>query len=33
LLKQSGNYSKNVYNLSGGIHLWSNTVDSSVPKY
>jgi molybdopterin/thiamine biosynthesis adenylyltransferase/rhodanese-related sulfurtransferase len=33
LLKQSGNYPKNVYNLSGGIHLWSNTVDSSVPKY
>jgi len=33
LLEMSGNYSKNVYNLSGGIHLWSNTVDSSVPKY
>jgi adenylyltransferase/sulfurtransferase len=32
-LKNSGNYSNEVYNLSGGIHLWASTVDSSVPKY
>jgi len=32
-LKMSGNYSNEVYNLSGGIHLWASTVDSSVPKY
>ena len=32
-LEMSGNYSKNLYNLSGGIHLWSDTIDSSVPKY
>ena len=32
-LKMSGNYSNEVYNLSGGIHLWSSTIDSSVPKY
>ena len=32
-LKISANYSNEIYNLSGGIHLWSSTVDSSVPKY
>ena len=32
-LKMSANYSNEIYNLSGGIHLWSSTVDSSVPKY
>jgi len=32
-LKMSGDYSMEVYNLSGGIHLWSSTVDSSIPKY
>ena len=32
-LKMSGNYSNEIYNLSGGIHLWASTVDSSVPKY
>ena len=32
-LKMSENYSNEIYNLSGGIHLWSSTVDSSVPKY
>jgi len=32
-LKLSGNYSNEIYNLSGGIHLWASTVDSSVPKY
>ena len=32
-LEMSGKYSNNIYNLSGGIHLWSDTVDSSVPKY
>ena len=32
-LKISGDYSMEVYNLSGGIHLWSSTVDSSIPKY
>jgi adenylyltransferase/sulfurtransferase len=32
-LEMSGNYSKNLYNLSGGIHLWSDTIDSSIPKY
>ena len=32
-LKMSGDYSMEVYNLSGGIHLWSSTVDSSIPRY
>ena len=32
-LENSGDYNNELYNLSGGIHLWSNTVDSSVPKY
>ncbi|MBC64854.1 MAG: molybdenum cofactor biosynthesis protein MoeB [Euryarchaeota archaeon] len=32
-LKLSGNYPMDVYNLSGGIHLWSSTIDSSVPRY
>jgi rhodanese-related sulfurtransferase len=32
-LKKSGNYSNDLYNLSGGIHLWSDTVDSDIPKY
>lgn len=32
-LKMSGNYPNEIYNLSGGIHLWASTVDSSVPKY
>ena len=32
-LRMSGKYSNNLYNLSGGIHLWSKTVDSSIPKY
>ena len=32
-LKMSGNYSNEIYNLSGGIHLWASTIDSSVPKY
>ncbi|MBT6075281.1 MAG: rhodanese-like domain-containing protein, partial [Euryarchaeota archaeon] len=32
-LRISGKYSNNLYNLSGGIHLWSKTVDSSIPKY
>jgi len=22
-----------VYNLRGGIHEWSDTIDSSIPKY
>jgi adenylyltransferase/sulfurtransferase len=32
-LKMSGNYPMEIYNLSGGIHLWSSTVDSSIPRY
>lgn len=32
-LKKSGYYSNDLYNLSGGIHLWSDTVDSDIPKY
>jgi adenylyltransferase/sulfurtransferase len=32
-LKMSGHCSKDLYNLSGGIHLWSKTVDSTIPKY
>jgi len=32
-LKMSGNYPMEVYNLSGGIHLWASTVDSSIPRY
>ena len=32
-LENSGDYNNELYNLSGGIHLWSNTVDSSIPKY
>ena len=32
-LKMSGDYSMEVYNLSGGIHLWSSTVDSRIPRY
>jgi adenylyltransferase/sulfurtransferase len=32
-LKMSGNYPMEIYNLSGGIHLWASTVDSSIPRY
>ena len=33
-LKVSVNHTdKEIYNLSGGIHLWSSSVDSSVPRY
>ena len=32
-LVESGWSSGNVYNLSGGIHEWSDTVDSSIIKY
>jgi adenylyltransferase/sulfurtransferase len=32
-LRMSGKYPNNLYNLSGGIHLWSKTVDSNIPKY
>ena len=32
-LENSGDYNNELYNLSGGIHLWSNTVDSRIPKY
>ena len=33
-LKMSVNHTdKEIYNLSGGIHLWSSSVDSSVPRY
>jgi adenylyltransferase/sulfurtransferase len=32
-LEQSGLKGDNLYNLVGGIHLWSDTVDSSVIKY
>ena len=31
-LKQSG-FSKDVLNLAGGVHAWSDLVDSTVPKY
>ena len=32
-LKMSGNYPMEIYNLSGGIHLWASTVDPSIPRY
>ncbi len=32
-LKTSGNYPMEIYNLSGGIHEWSSTVDPNIPKY
>jgi len=32
-LAMAGWSEERVYNLSGGIHEWSDTVDSSVPKY
>ncbi|DAC31544.1 MAG TPA: molybdopterin-synthase adenylyltransferase MoeB [Candidatus Poseidoniales archaeon] len=32
-LTQSGYDSKRVLNLEGGVHLWSDTVDSSIIKY
>ena len=31
-LKQSG-FTGNVLNLAGGVHAWSDLVDSTVPKY
>jgi len=33
LLVESGWSEMGVFNLSGGIHEWSNTVDSDLPKY
>ena len=32
-LSDNGWRKENVYNLLGGIHLWSDTVDSSIIKY
>ena len=32
-LTQSGYDSRRVLNLEGGVHLWSDTVDSSIIKY
>ncbi len=32
-LSESGWVGSQIYNLSGGIHEWSDTVDSSFPKY
>ena len=31
-LKQSG-YTRDILNLAGGVHAWSDLVDSAVPKY
>jgi molybdopterin/thiamine biosynthesis adenylyltransferase/rhodanese-related sulfurtransferase len=32
-LSENGWSKENVYNLQGGIHLWSDTIDSSIIKY
>ena len=32
-LSESGWPDGSVYNLSGGIHEWSDTIDSEIPKY
>ena len=32
-LEKSGLNGENLYNLVGGVHLWSDTVDSSITKY